>query len=404
MNPPPRVLLFTNEPPHTAAAGAILFHRLFADYPPDRLLVVSNERIPAGAGRLACRYEYLPLAADRLKRTRLWPWRPVWRALGGAAFVRLGRVHAALRGFEPDVVVTLMQDSWYYDLAARFARSARLPVVLFVHDVASIFEPVGNWLEPRQRARDAAVYRQAAVRICVSEAQAGWLRDRLGAAAEVIVPPRSPAPVSQPPERCGALKSPDRLTLGYAGGLHYGYGEQLLAMAPELRRSGVRVHVAGPRPAGTVAALAEITDVFTFHGYVSPPERAWALLLNTCDAVLQPYRNPPGAHALQYRTHFPSKLGDMLSLGLPVFLTGPEDAAGIAWCRAHPGCALTVTEPGDATLRGALRRLRDEPAVRVALARAARAVAPAFDPGALRAALRGHLARAVRPDRPTPST
>lgn len=383
----PRVLFLANEAPHTAAAGAIFFHRLFRDYPTDRLLVVSNALLPADAGRLACRYATLPLIVDRLNRTRFWPWRPALRALGGPELINLHRVDRALGGFQPDVVVTLMQDSWYYDLAARYARQRGLPLILFIHDVASGFEPVAPWLRDRQRQRDGAVYRQAVQRWCISPGMVDFFQSEFRAGGEVMPPPRSEAPPTQPLGECRRLKRTGRLTLGYAGGLHYGYGEQLLQALPVLRATGTSLEMFCAPPGGKLAGLAAATDVVHFNGYAPTPEEAWRHLIAKCDAVLQPYLDPAGPHELQYRTHFPSKLGDCLSLGLPLLITGPAFASGVSWCLQHPGVALAVTEPGPAALTAALERLRDDADLRVSLATQALAAATAFDASRLRARL-----------------
>lgn len=387
----PRLLLLSNEPPHAGGAGAIVFHRLLRDYPADRLLVVSNQPVPDAAGRLACRYAHLPLAADRLSRTRFWPWRAILRTLGAAGLVRLGRVDAAVGDFAPDVVVTLMQDSWYYELAARFARRRRLPLMLFVHDLPAGFAPVPAWLAGRQRDRDRSVFAQAARRLCVSRGMVDWFQTDYGLPSEVLPPPRDDTTPAQPSEACRILKAPGRLTLGYAGGLHYGYGEQLLALVPVLRESGTRLEYFGPEPSGVVGALADATDVIRFNGYAPTPTQAWQTLLARCDAILQPYLNPPGPHERQYRTHFPSKLGDCLTLGLPLLITGPAFASGVSWCAEHSACALPVTEPGPASLRAALLRLRDEPALRVHLAAGAQVAALAFDAALLRERLHAIL-------------
>jgi hypothetical protein len=385
------VLLLSNEAPHTAAAGAIIFNRLLRDYPPDRLLVVTNNPPPTQAERLPCRYVHLPLAADRLNRTRFWHWRAILQSLGAAGLIRLSRVDAALQDFVPDVVVTLMQDCWYYELAARFARSRNLPLVLCVHDLPVGFAPVPDWLAPHQQARDVAVFRQAVHRLCVSQGMVDWFRSEYGLPSTVLLPPRDDGTPSQPPENCRALKNPGHLTLGYAGGLHYGYGEQLLAFLPVLRETGTFLEYFGPPPAGAVAALREATDVLHFNGYVSPPIEAWRRLLARCDVLVQPYLNPPGVHERQYRTHFPSKLGDCLTLGLPLLITGPDYASGVSWCAQYPDCALRVTEPGPDALRAALLRLRDKPALRVQLATGAQAAAPAFDATTLRGRLHALL-------------
>jgi len=388
---PPRVLLFTGEPPHTSAAGAIVLHRLLSDYPTDRLLVVTNHPPPPDAGRLECRYERVPLPADRLSRTRLWPWRNTLRVLGLSALSSLRPIDAALAGFQPDLVVTLMQDSWYYDYAARYARARRQPLVLIVHDLPDGFEPVPSWLRARQQRRDAAVYRQAVRRLCISEPMRDHFREVVGEEGEVLPPPRADDPPAQAPETCAQLKQPGRLVLGYAGGLHYGYGEQLLRLLPVLRETGTRLECHCPKPAGMVSALAEATDVITFHGHAPTPEAAWQGILARCDAVLQPYLDPPGKHAQQYRTHFPSKLGDALSLGLPLIITGPRDASGVAWCAAQGACAWHVDNTSSATLTAALLRLRDDPALRIELAMRAQVAATRLDAAALREQFYAHL-------------
>jgi glycosyltransferase involved in cell wall biosynthesis len=390
---PPRVLLLSNEVPHSAAAGAIVLQRLFQGYPADRLLVVTNHLPPDTAERLPCRYAGLGLAADRLNRTRFAHWRPALRTLGGGALVPLARVDSRLNGFQPDLVATVMQDSWYYDLAARYARRRGLPLVLFVHDYPQGFEPVWPWLQPRQLRRDVAVYRQAASRLCVSRGMVAHFQGEFGLSGTVLFPPRSDITPFQSPSECAQLKQPGRLTLGYAGGLHYGYGEQLMRMMPVLRATGTVVEMFGPRPGGIVAPLLEATDVLRFNGYVSPPEAAWKALLQRCDAVLQPYLNPPGGHELQYRTHFPSKLGDCLTLGLPLLITGPDYASGVAWCRQHPGCALTVTDPDPAVLTSALIRLRDDAEARIGFSTRAQAVAGEFSGDRLRTEMMSGLAK-----------
>ena len=393
--PFPRVLLLSSEAPHSGAAGAIVLQRLLRDFPVDRLLVVTSHLPPDGALRLDCRYEHLPLAADRLNNTRFWPWRPGLRSLGASALVGLGRVDRLLEGFAPEVVVTLMQDSWFYDLAAHYAGARQLPLVLLAHDVAHGFEPVPEWLQQRQLQRDAAVYRQAKARLCISPGMSKYHEEIFSVAGEVLLPPRSDDAVSQAPEACRNLKQPGRLTLGYAGGLHYGYGEQLLRLLPVLRETGTRVELYSPRPAGILSPLTEATDVLHFNGYAATPEEAWRGLLRTCDAVIQPYLDPPGPHALQYRTHFPSKLGDCLALGLPLLITGPADASGVDWCRQRPEIALWAGDQGGTPLRDALYRLRTDDGLRVTLAANAQAASVEFSPAVLRRQFMDALMRSM---------
>ncbi len=380
----PRLLLLSAESPHSSSPGGIFLQRLLQDYPMRDLLVVTNHLPPVDAERLDCQYRHAPLVADRLNRTRFSLWRPLLRIFGASELVSLAALDAACADFSPEVVVSVMQDSWFYDLAARYASHRNLPLVLIVHDLQQGFEQVPPWARSRQHARDKKVVKQAVTRLCVSEPMVDFFANEYDAPAHLLLPPRAEKPVMQSPERCAELKHVSRLTLGYAGGLHYGYGEQLLRMIPALRSTGTRVEVFGPRPAGVVAPLNDATDVFTFRGLAPTPNEAWRGLLDSCDAILQPYLNPPGIHEMQYRTHFPSKLGDALSLGLPLLVTGPDYASGMAWCAEKGNCALLVTDPSETALAEALIRLRSDGALRSELARNAGMAAVSFDVRILR--------------------
>jgi hypothetical protein len=72
-------------------------------------------------------------------------------------------------------------------------------------------------------------------------------------------------------------------------------------------------------------------------------------------------------------------------------ITGPVDAAGVAWCLARPVCAAVVTEPAVEAFAAALVRLRENAVLRVALATSAQAVSVAFSPATLRLQLLGAL-------------
>jgi glycosyltransferase involved in cell wall biosynthesis len=387
----PRLLFITNEPPHTAAAGSIYFHRLFSDYPAERLRVISNRPLPSPEQRLGCDYFTHRIWADRLKQTRFWKWRTAARVLGGTDLLSLSSLDRLVGDFQPDAVVTLMQDSWVYELAARYARNKKLPLVLFIHDLPHGFEPVAPWLVKRQLRRDRAIYAQAAVRFCVSPGMEAWFHKEFGIAGDVLLPPRSPNPPSQDPELCRTLKNPGNLTLGYAGGLHYGYGEQIAAMLPVLRATQTRLEIFGPTPSGTLAELKYATDVLTFHGYAPTPEEAWTGLLTRCDAVLLPYLNPPGEHHLQYQTHFPSKLGDMLSLGIPTIVSGPSDAGGVMWCLSSGLSDVVISDNGLEPLKAALERMMESPDLRVDIAKRSREAADVFAPEVISASFINRL-------------
>jgi glycosyltransferase involved in cell wall biosynthesis len=88
------------------------------------------------------------------------------------------------------------------------------------------------------------------------------------------------------------------------------------------------------------------------------------------DAVILPYSRDP-VHERLYRTHFPSKLPEYLALGMPVLMSGPDYAAGVAWAASHPQAALRLPDDDPEKLRAALEELESDPELRASLARGA---------------------------------
>jgi glycosyltransferase involved in cell wall biosynthesis len=123
------------------------------------------------------------------------------------------------------------------------------------------------------------------------------------------------------------------LTLGYAGSLAYGYGEALVALIPVLREVGARILISTPRPPEKLKALLEATDVVEWMPHRADIMDMWRTMQERADVMILPYSNPAGPHELLYRTHFPSKLTEYLALGMPVVVSGPEEATGVKWAR-----------------------------------------------------------------------
>ena len=189
------------------------------------------------------------------------------------------------------------------------------------------------------------------------------------------------------------------LTLGYAGSVAYGYGEELVRLIPVLREVGARIRMFSPKPSRALDALNHAADVVEICGY-RPALEAWREIQETCDAVILPYMNPAEGNELLYRTHFPSKLTEYLALGMPVIVSGPEFATGVKWARGEgrEGRSfernhfdILKTAPNGAVpcmsreeLVGCLRRLRSDAELRMELAKRAREAGRRdFDPGAI---------------------
>jgi glycosyltransferase involved in cell wall biosynthesis len=207
---------------------------------------------------------------------------------------------------------------------------------------------------------------------------------KFNARGEVLYPIRDDALAPRPIEESRQLKKAGVLTLGFAGNLGYGYGEQLVRMLPALRQARARVVVFGRRPGPDCVELERATDCIDLRGFV-PSKQAWDGIKQECDAVIFPYLNPAGRMQLLYSHHFPSKLAEYLALGMPVFMAGPAEATGVRWASANPSAVLLETALDCESMAASLGRLREDAPMRMAMAAAALAAGSAsFDPVAIR--------------------
>lgn len=317
------------------------------------------------------------------------------RAFGLVPPVPTREIEELLEGFDPELVLCVMQHSNFYDAAARFARLRRLPLVVIVHDVNEQFEPVLPIAVKAMRRRDGAFYRQASRRLCVSPEMEGLCRELYGAAGDVLYPVRGEDLFARPIEAAVTLKSKPGLTVGFVGNLNYGYGDELLRLLPAFRASGSRLVVFSSPPGPSCAELLRMPDLVDFRGF-APAAEAWQSVQAECDAVILPYPNPPGKLERLYRFHFPSKLPEYLALGMPVIVTGPEFATGVSWASRHPESSVVWTGGAIYEFADRLAHLRDEPATRRRLAEGAlREGSDAFDPVRTTNAFCSHLRAAV---------
>lgn len=365
---PPRILMISDEGPQTGTAGGLLLHRLLADHPADRLRVIARYVPTLGDPLPGVVYHPLTPPWQRFEKSRFNRLKRSLRAFGCVPPVSPARLDALVGDFQPEVVLCVMQHAAFYDTAARYARARKLPLVVIVHDINDDFEPVLPWARTAALKRDAAFYRQAARRFCVSPEMAAYCENRYGAAGDVLYPNRSSGLRPAPPDPPRELRTPGRLTIGFAGNLGYGYGRELCRLLPALRASGSRLVIYARDPGPDCSALAEATDCVELRGF-KPASEAWSGIQRDCDAVWLAYPVPAGEFERLYRHHFPSKLPEYLALGLPVIVTGPSYATGVHWALANNQAAIARVDPsvddmirvfsdltGSADLRGSLAR------------------------------------------------
>ena len=363
----PRVLLLTREIPQGANAGSQQLLRVLQDYPADRLLVIGPASVP-GAALLNCEYVAYPLPVTRWISTRFHTWVNLANALGLVPRPRRAWLRKKVASFRPDLVVTVMDCFSYYSIAASVARQHNLPLLTITMDRPDSFERVHRLWRRVQFDRIGRIYRQAACNLGVSRQMSVWLRRVFHAKAEThYFAPTTDIPKGNPADCC-TTRASGRFVLGYAGSLEYGYERQIAALLPELEATDVtlRVYSAHANRLPSSPAL----ELRTFL----PVKTLWKELLESCDALLLPY---PFTHedATLYRTHFPTKLSEYYTLGLPILLLGPSYATGIRWGLDHPGSALVVTDANPVQWRQALLQLKQQPELRVRLASSAQQIA-----------------------------
>jgi glycosyltransferase involved in cell wall biosynthesis len=341
--------------PHSKGAGELLLLRMLENWPAERL-VVYGPPPPKGADILSCSYFALKPIPSKVQFSRIAPLAPPLSWL-------LPSEPPGLRGLPGNtVVLSVMQSSSYYRLAWSVARNNRLPLALIVHDDPEEIEPVRWWSRPLMRRLNGLVYRNAALRFCISPQMSQALQRRYGASSQVLYPIRSSALAPRPLHHTRYLRRNDTFVVGYAGTVSYGYGEALEQLLPLFGSRDITLRVySSQAPSFAGQSGVEYAGVFE-------PRELWPRVQQECDAVILPYAGPEHGHQALYRTHFPSKLPEYLALGMPIIITGPTYATGVQWGVDHPHACLTVPSSSRQRFASALERLIENQEYRCRLA------------------------------------
>lgn len=348
----PNLLIISQTIPQNIYAGCILLQRLLNTYPPDKILIIGPKPNP-DTSLLASRYEFIKPPLDRLSTTR---FADLYRSLDVLNLVpkmSVDSIKSRLKSFKPDVVLTLMQSQPYYYLAYRFAKSYNLPLITIIHDLPETFESVENWAIQKQLEKNIKVYKYSSKRLCVSPEMRDYLESKYGISGDVLYPNRSEILTPRNIGDSFALKEPEFITIGYAGSLAYGYGDQLENMIPAFLKANVKLRIYSQS-----SLKIDLPNVVTNCGY-APPEVTWERVKAECDAVILPYSWSNDNYAMLYKTHFPSKLPEYLALGMPVVIVGPDYATGIKWAMLNQNAVLLVTENNIQYWINALIKLRN---------------------------------------------
>lgn len=372
----PRLLILSSAVPETELAGSLVLFRMLQGYPPERLLSIGPKPHPRSE-LLPSEYRQLaPAQSARLNLTRLAQLKRSFEALGLVGRIPMSRIESTVGAFKPSVVLCVMERRDYADAAHRYCLKHNVPLVLIIHDRVESFDLVYPLFRKVQLARNADTYRFASARMCVSPEMEKHLADIYGVPGTVLYPIRSDRLRPRAAAASAQLASPPSLTIGYAGGLAYGYGHRIREVAPALAATGARIRVFSRQRFEDIPGVASYAGTF-------PPDEVWARMQRECDVVWLPYGHD-AHHRQLYTTHFPSKLTEYVALGMPLLITGPSSATGVKWGLRYPKAALTLADESVEQVARAAQRLRDDADYRVALATEVRASGEEFEPAAIR--------------------
>jgi len=283
-----------------------------------------------------------------------------------------------LKDFRPEAVFTVMDNFSWYTTAHDFAFRRSLPLITMTMDAPDRFEKNLDFLDAAKQRQIGNIYREAERNLCVSRQMTDFIAQKYRAKTETFYfgPPDGIQP--RPAKESGRLRNEGSMTLGFAGGLAYGYGDALNRMCRILESSSIRIRLySRDVPKGDLAKRVDYAGCF-------PHEILWRKFQTECDASLLVYAFGHPDDEL-YRTHFPTKLSEYAWQGMPMVMVGPVHATGIIWGMEHPDACLVETSEKLNDLRQKLEVLAGDPVKRKNMAEAALQVAKEkFDPVKIR--------------------
>ena len=358
----PRLLVLGDVPVEETYHGSLLLYRLLQQYPADKLQIVETGNSSSPKQRLAgAHYHHVRLANPRWLNTRFHKWFCLWFCHRAKSTKNVLPTGISCKSF--DAVLTVAHGFGWL-AAARIAEDAQKPLHVIVHDdwprVAIISETFRGWLDKQFRR----VYCQAASRMCVSPGMRSRFLELYGKDAEVLFPSRSPLASSfeTPPSRLSQNAQP--FTVAFAGTINSeGYVRALMALRKAIDEVSGRLLIFGPLDEVAARSYGLDSKNVVIGGLLSPAELLLRLR-EEADCLFVPM-SFDGADRANMELAFPSKLADYTAAGVPLLIYGPDYCSAVRWARENKGVAEVVDTLEELQLISALRRLVNEPALRV---------------------------------------
>ena len=362
----PRLLYVGDVPVEASYHGSALLHRLLTDYPPEKLTILETAAASDPARRLPqVNYINHAIGRQRWLNTRFHPYVVAW--FTHTANRAAPKIAHPLNGFEFESVLTVAHGFGWL-AAATLAARRNVPLHLIVHDDWARVANIPPAFRKSLDERFARVYRQAQSRLCVSPAMCRAYEERYGERAEVIYPSRALncTEFTEPPDRLARNDKP--FTIAFAGTINSdGYIQALTALQDALKCVNGRLLIFGPLTHEDAQRIGLNDPDTEVRGLLSSADLLQRLR-DEADALFVPM-SFDASDRPNMEMAFPSKLADYTATGLPLLVYGPAYCSAVTWAHENSGVAEVVEAKNE--LPGAVERLANDPAHRVALGKQA---------------------------------
>ena len=348
-------MLVSIVPPHNDCGGRIVMYRHLVERKPFDLHVVSNADF---ADNLLIHTKVeLPFPFQKIKKSRFGPFFKKW-ITDYENFIwplrNFSKIEIAIENFQPDVVLTLAENSLCY-VAHKLARKHKLPLAVLFLDWVPIMD--GHFGHKATQSildrRFRQLYKDSDLAFCTSDG----MQDELGqhSNSHVIYP------------MLGKHHMPDsfwppknkKFRLVYVGNAQGFYGRMLRAlMHANENHSDVELIIVGPTQDWPDEETHKAMEKGVCLGFM-PPEKA-AEVISGADALLV-VMSFEQEHELFMRTSFTTKFLDYSAFAKPVIFWGPDYCTPSRLAKREAAALVIATESPEGVIAAA-KKLMDEPA------------------------------------------
>jgi glycosyltransferase involved in cell wall biosynthesis len=357
------ILFICDFPPSNFAGGPVLLGRLFADYPPQQLTVLTGShyfKLAPLEGRLGCQHRVFPTTNEtgrwgvgRLKTLIDWLMIPVLSLVSVWLLIRT----------QSRVIVTVAHGHFF--VAASFASSlTRKPLVLIVHD---------DWVSGVKKTSYVLSYlcaplfklisRRANHVYAVSGPMQTTLREEFGVESELQMPATDVWGPGQPEESID-IEPPGQGVhrIIYAGNRSTAMEDSLDLLVEFIKRQQLldsgssewELHLYVPADEEWIEHKGWNDQRIKVQGWVTQAKLRRAILQS--DLLFLPFSFREDQRGATLGS-FPSKTSDYLASGKPILILAPPDSTIVRYAKEYE-CAEIVDKPDLELLGKALRTLR----------------------------------------------